>query len=124
MSPEMELDIYHLIKKYDDWLKVPSREVYLLIAKLWEEERTEFTQIMLEQNLSTFCDKKKINNIAQEMFTQMLRFQLNKSFKEVQQDFTMECFKNVVNYFEPKLAQQFFEEKEMYLKEMNNEQIG
>ena len=60
MSPEMELDIYHLIKKYDDWLKVPSREVYLLIAKLWEEERTEFTQIMLEQDLSTFDDKKKI----------------------------------------------------------------
>ena len=124
MSPEIKLDIYHLVKKHDDWLKVPSREVYLLIAKLWEEERTEFTEIMLEQNLSTFCDKKKINNIAQEMFTQMLRFQLNKSFKEVQQDFTMECFKNVVNYFEPKLAQQFFEEREMYLKEMNNEQIG
>lgn len=124
MSPEIKLDIYHLVKKHDDWLKVPSREVYLLIAKLWEEERTEFTQIMLEQNLSTFCDKKKINNIAQEMFTQMLRFELNKSFKEVQQDFTMECFKNIVNYFEPKLAKQFFEEREMYLKEMNNEQIG
>jgi len=124
MSPEIKLDIYHLVKKHDDWLKVPSREVYSLIAKLWEEEKTEFTEIMLEQNLSTFDDKKKINNIAQEMFTQMLRFQLNKSFKEVQENFTMECFKNVVNYFEPKLAQQFFEEREMYLKEMNNEQIG
>ena len=124
MSAEMELDIYHLVKKHDDWLKVPSREVYFLIAKLWEEERTEFTQIMLEENLSTFDEKKKINNIAQEMFTQMLRFELNKSFKEVQENFTMECFKNIVNYFEPKLAQQFFEEREMYLKEMNNEQIG
>ena len=124
MSPEIKLDIYHLVKKHDDWLKVPSREVYSLIAKLWEEEKTEFTEIMLEQNLSTFDDKKKINNIAQEMFTQMLRFQLNKSFKEVQENFTMECFKNVVNYFEPKLAQQFFEEREIYLKEINNEQIG
>ena len=124
MSPEMELDIYHLVKKYDDWLKVPSREVYLLIAKLWAEDKTEFTQILLEQDLSTFDDKKKINNIAQEMFSQMLRFELNQTFKEIQQDFTMECFKNIVNYFEPKLAKQFFEEREMYLKEMNNEQIG
>jgi len=124
MSPEIQLDIYHLIKKYDDWLKVPSRDVYLLIAKLWAEDKTEFTQIMLEQDLSTFCDKKKINNIAQEMFTQMLRFELNKKFKAVQQDFTMECFKNIVNYFEAKLAKQFFEEREMYMKEMNNEQIG
>ncbi|MAK37933.1 MAG: hypothetical protein CMC15_17370 [Flavobacteriaceae bacterium] len=124
MSPEIQLDIYHLIKKYDDWLKVPSRDVYLLMAKLWAEDKTEFTQIMLEQDLSTFDDKKKINNIAQEMFNQMLRFELNKSFVEVQQDFTMECFKNIVNYFEPKLAKQFFEEREMYLKEMNNEQIG
>ena len=119
MSLEIELDIFHLIKKYDDWLKVPSREVNFLIAKLWEEEKTEFTEIMLEQNLSTFDDKKKINNIAQEMFTQMLRFELNKSFKEVQENFTMECFKNIVNYFEPKLAQQFLEEREMYLKEMS-----
>ena len=124
MSPEMELDIYHLVKKYDDWLKVPSRDVYLLIAKLWAEDKTEFTQILLEQDLSTFDDKKKINNIAQEMFSQMLRFELNQTFKEIQQDFTMECFKNIVNYFEPKLAKQFFEEREMYLKEMNNEQIG